>query len=175
MILTNLIFPFDYIILLIIVLIIIFSFLKGFTQSLLGLLTWIGSVLITIYSYNVFANFLTKQLININFLKNIEYFTNIISIIISIPIIFLISLLILKKIRKFLISDLDKNILGLIFDKIFGLLYGIIFSYAVVSAFIILLERYEFKGLNIWLKNNSNIIISVNNLNNQYRYLFNTI
>ena len=84
-------------------------------------------------------------------------------------------MLILKKIRKFLISDLDKNILGLIFDKIFGLLYGIIFSYAVVSAFIILLERYEFKGLNIWLKNNSNIIISVNNLNNQYRYLFNTI
>ncbi|SVD67566.1 uncharacterized protein METZ01_LOCUS420420, partial [marine metagenome] len=34
--------------------------------------------------------------------------SNILSIIISIPVIFLISLFILKKIRKFLSSDLDK-------------------------------------------------------------------
>lgn len=175
MILPNLIFPFDYIILLVIILIIILSFWKGFIQSLLGLLTWIGSVLITIYSYNVFADFLTKQLINMNFFKNFEYLTNIIAIIISIPVIFLISLFILKKIRKFLIADLDKNILGLIFDKIFGLIYGIIFSYAVISAFIILLERYEFKGFNLWIKNNSIIITHVTNLNNQYKDLVKTI
>ena len=67
------------------------------------------------------------------------------------------------------------TLLGLIFDKIFGLIYGLIFSYAVISAFIILLERYEFKGLNLWIKNNSIIITNVTNLNNQYKDLVNTI
>ena len=51
MLITNLIFPYDYILLTIILIIVIFSFWKGFIQSILGLLTWIGSILITIYIY----------------------------------------------------------------------------------------------------------------------------
>ena len=164
----ELIFPTDYIILILIILVAIFSFWKGFIQSILSLFTWVGSILITIYAYQAFADFLTTQLLNINFFQNYEYFTNIFSIILSIPIIFLISLFILKRIRNFLSSDLDKQILGVIIDKIFGLIYGLIFSYLIISAIIILLERYEFNGLNSWLNINSNIILETKNFNKLY-------
>ena len=80
----DLIFPYDYILLVIVFFITIFSFWKGFIQSVLGLMTWIGSVLITLYSYDAFANFLNSQLIKIDFLKNFETFTNIFSLILSI-------------------------------------------------------------------------------------------
>ena len=60
---ANLIFPFDYIVLIIIIITILFSFWKGFIQSILGLLTWVGSIFITIYTYDTFADFLTKQII----------------------------------------------------------------------------------------------------------------
>ena len=82
--LLNLNFPFDYIILCIIIIFTIFSTWKGFIQSVLGLLTWIGSIIITLYSYNSFAKLIIKnskvQLINIEnevilrkFLKQTAY------------------------------------------------------------------------------------------------------
>jgi predicted short-subunit dehydrogenase-like oxidoreductase (DUF2520 family) len=55
---------------------------------------------------------------NINILKNYEQITSILATLISIPLIFLISLFILKKIRKIISSDIDKKILGLLVDKI---------------------------------------------------------
>ena len=113
-------FPLDYILLIIAILFIIFSAWKGLIQSILGLMTWIGSIIITLYSYNAFSNFLYTQLLKIKLFQNYEMISNILSIIISIPVIFLISLFILKKIRKFLSSDLDKQIFGIIIDKIFG-------------------------------------------------------
>jgi len=175
MIINNLIFPYDYIILFIIIIIIIFCLWKGFIKSLLGLLTWIGSILITIYTYESFSNYLTKQILNIKFFQNYEYLTNIASYIASIPIIFLISLFILKKIRKFLITDLDKQILGIFFDKFFGILYGIVFSYAVLTTILILLNKFELNILNNWLSNNSYIILQINNFNNDYIYLNNQL
>ena len=102
---------FDYVVLILTAVIVIFSFWKGFINSILGLLTWVGSVFVTIYSYQYLSDFLDKQLLNINFLQRFEQFVSVVSIIISIPIIFLISLFILKRIRKFLNSDLDKQIL----------------------------------------------------------------
>ena len=69
----NIIFPLDYIILTIGCIVIFFSFWKGFISSILGLLTWIGSILITIYSYDTFANFITKQTLKIEFFQNLEY------------------------------------------------------------------------------------------------------
>ena len=101
---------FDYVVLILTSVIVIFSFWKGFINSILGLLTWVGSVFLTIYSYQYLSDFLSEQLLNINFLQRFEQFVSVISIIISIPIIFLISLFILKRIRKFLNSDLDKQI-----------------------------------------------------------------
>ena len=48
----NLIFPIDHIILTIGLIVVIFCFWKGIINSILGLLTWIGSIIITIYFYN---------------------------------------------------------------------------------------------------------------------------
>ena len=171
----TLIFPYDYIVMTIILLIILFSLWKGFIQSILGLFAWLGSILITIYSYDSFANFLSKQILKIEIFQNYEYFSTIISIVIAIPIIFLISLFILKKVRIIINSDLDKQILGKVFDKIFGVMYGILFSYIVITALIILLERYKFENSNYWLNNNSNIIFTINEFNKNNVFLFESI
>ena len=171
----TLIFPYDYIVMTIFLLIILFSLWKGFIQSILGLFTWIGSILITIYSYNSFANFLSKQILKIEIFQNYEYFSTIISIVIAIPIIFLISLFILKKIRIMISSDLDKQILGTVFDKILGTMYGVLFSYLVLTALLIMLERYKFENIYYWLNNNSNIILSINEFNKNNIYLFDPI
>ena len=171
----TLIFPYDYIVMTIILLIILFSLWKGFIQSILGLFAWLGSILITIYSYDSFANFLSKQILKIKIFQNYEYFSTIISIVISIPIIFLISLFILKKVRKIISSDIDKQILGKVFDKILGTIYGALFSYLVLTALLIMLERYKFENINYWLNNNSNIILAVNEFNKNNIYLIDPI
>lgn len=171
----TLIFPYDYIVMTIILLIILFSLWKGFIQSILGLFAWLGSILITIYSYDSFANFLSKQILKIEIFQNYEYFSTIISIVIAIPIIFLISLFILKKVRKIISSDIDKQILGKVFDKILGTMYGVLFSYLVLTALLIMLERYKFENINYWLNNNSNIILAVNEFNKNNIYLIDPI
>ena len=171
----TLIFPYDYIVMTILLLIILFSLWKGFIQSILGLFAWLGSILITIYSYDSFANFLSKQILKIKIFQNYEYFSTIISIVIAIPIIFLISLFILKKIRIIISSDLDKQILGKLFDKILGTIYGVLFSYLVLTALLIMLERYKFENINYWLNNNSNIILAVNEFNKNNIYLIDPI
>ena len=173
MLISNLILPYDYILLFIILLVIIFCFIKGFIQSVLGLLTWVGSILITIYSYDSFANFITKQILKIEFFQNLEYQMSILGIIVSVPIIFLISLFILKRLRKIISSDLDKQILGIIFDKLFGILYGLLFSYILITAILILLNKFELESLKSFLNDNSYIISSIDKFN--YDYIYNII
>ena len=51
----NLIFPLDYIILIVSIIFMIFSAWKGLIQSILGLMTWLGSIIITLYSYKAFS------------------------------------------------------------------------------------------------------------------------
>ena len=154
MILNNFIAPYDYIIIVFISILLIFFFIKGFIQSILSLLTWIGSILITIYSYESLANFITKQFLKINYINHLESWFSIFGLICSIPIIFLISLFILKRIRKFLSSELDKQVLGIILDKLFGLIYGIIFSYIIITTMIIILQKYEERKAITKKKNN---------------------
>jgi uncharacterized membrane protein required for colicin V production len=96
--------------------------------------------------------------------------SNIISIIISIPIIFLISLFILKKVRKFLSSDLDRQIFGIIIDKVFGVIYGLIFTYFIYSTILFTLYKFNFEDLNQWFIDNSQILSTINNTNEQYLY-----
>ena len=166
MILQNLIFPFDYILISISLLFILFSFWKGFIHSLLSLLTWVGSIIITIYSYNSLSEFLYNQLININIFNDYKEITNMISFIISIPLIFLFSLFLLRKIRKIISNDLDKQILGLIFDKFFGLIYGAMFSYIVFSTILYGINHFEyFESFSAWIIDNSYIFKSINNFN----------
>ena len=170
----NLIFPIDHIILTIGLIIVIFCFLKGIISSILGLLTWIGSIFITIYFYNNLASFINKQLLNIEILKNYEQITNLISILLSIPIIFLISLFILKKLRKIISSDLDSQIFGKIIDKVFGFLFGFLFNYIFFSTIIYGLNNFEFLStLNNFLLENSYIMKEIESFNNNLlNYIF---
>ena len=166
----NINFPLDYVLLIITILFIIFSAWKGLIQSILGLLTCVGSIIITLYSYNAFSNFINTQLLKIKLFQNYEMMSNIISIIISIPVIFLISLFILKKVRKFLSSDLDKQIFGIIIDKVFGVIYGLIFTYFIYSTILFTFNKFNFEDLNQWFIDNSQILNIINNINEQYIY-----
>ena len=162
----NFIFPIDYIILAIGCIIIIFCFWRGIIGSILGLLTWIGSIIITIYFYTDLSNFINSQLLKINILENYEQITNLLSTIISVPLIFLISLFILKKIRKIITSDLDKQILGVLFDKIFGFLFGFIFNYIIFSTLLYFTDNFEFLNfLNDWMIENSFLLLTLDNFN----------
>jgi len=163
---SNLIIPLDYIILAIGFLVIIFCFWRGITASILGLLTWLGSIIITIYFYSDLSDLLNSQLLKINILKNYEQITNILATLISIPLIFLITLFILKKIRKIISSDIDKQILGLLFDKILGFLFGFIFSYIIFSTIIYFTSNFELLNfLNEWLLDNSYLLSELDSFN----------
>ena len=169
----NFIFPLDYIILAIASIVILFSFWKGVISSILGLLTWIGSILITLYFYNNLSNFINEQLIKINLLKNYEQIVNILSIFISIPLIFLITLFIFKRLRKIITADLDKQILGLFLDKVFGFLFGFLLSYIIFTTLIYSSNNLEFLNfLKNWLIENSYIMITIDNFNDN---IFNSI
>ena len=161
----------DYVVLIISSIVIILSFWKGFINSVLGLLTWIGSVFITIYAYQYLSIFFSELLLNINFLQNFEQFISIISILFSIPIIFLLSLFILKRVRKFLNNDLDKQILGIIFDKLFGVIYGIIFSYIIFSSMLYITDKNNIeilRNFHSFLIENSSILKQIS----EYNYNF---
>ena len=170
----NLIFPFDHIILTIGLIVIIFCFWKGIINSILGLLTWIGSIIITIYFYNNLSIYINKQLLNIKIFNNYEQITNLISVLISIPIIFLISLFILKKLRKIISSDLDSQILEKIIDKVFGFLFGFLFNYIIFSTIIYGINNFDFlNNLNNFLLANSYILQEINIFNDDLlNYIF---
>ena len=110
------------------------------------------------------------RLLKIKLFQNYEMISNIISTIISIPVIFLISLFILKKVRKFLSSDLDRQIFGIIIDKVFGAIYGLIFTYFIYSTILFTLNKFNFEDLNQWFIDNSQILNTINNTNEQYLY-----
>ena len=50
---------FDYVVIILAAIIIIFSFWKGFINSILGFLTWVGSLFITIYAYQYLSNLIS--------------------------------------------------------------------------------------------------------------------
>ena len=144
MIYENFIFPLDYVIISISFIIIIFSFLRGFINSLLSLLTWIGSIIITIYSYKTLSLFITNQLNKISLFNEYDQITNGIAILLSIPFIFRLTLFILKRIRTLISRDIDKKILGLFFDKLFGVFYGVLFSYLLSSTILYSSNNFVF-------------------------------
>ena len=159
---------FDYVVLLLSLIIIIFSFWKGFINSVLGLLTWVGSVFITIYTYEYLSGYLNSLLISTNLLSGFDQFVSVFSLVISIPLIFILSLFILKRIRKILNSDLDKQVFGIILDKFFGLVYGIIFSYVIFSTLLYFTNDNRIAlvtNTNIFLVENSNILKQISQYN----------
>ena len=174
----------DYIISAITILIISISFWKGLIQSFLGLLTWIGSIIITLNFHNSFANFISSQLNKINFFTNCDQLTQLFSFILSIPIIFLISLIVLRRIRKMISSDINHSSYGILLDKIFGIIYGLIFSYVILSTMLFFLQSnflnsLVFEDFVNFLIINSHIVNYVLEFNNLYinpyvPYLYNS-
>ena len=125
---------FDYFIIIFVALTVTFSFIKGFIQSLLGLLTWIGAVIITLIFYENISNYFASYLNNISFLEK-SGLSLIISTVLSIPFIFLVSLIILKKMRSMVSTNFQKSSIGNILDKILGVFYGFIFGILLMYNF----------------------------------------
>ena len=160
----------DYILLVITSLFVLFSIWKGFIQSILGLMTWIGSIIITLIFYQKLSDYLFIYINKINFLESFGL-SGIISTIISIPIIFIISLILLRKFRKIISADLDKTTLGIILDKFFGIIYGFIFSYFIFSILLLLIEQINSNFIQ-FLNNNSFILLNINDINITYIYKY---
>ena len=154
---------FDYFLLVITLLFVFFSVWKGFIQSILGLMTWIGSIFITRLFYEKLSNYISSKLNTFEFFENTGL-SVIIGIILSIPIIFILSLIILRKIRKLITSDLDKATLGIILDKFFGIIYGLFFSYFIFSITLFFVDKIS-ENLSFFLLENSKILLNI--------YLFN--
>ena len=156
----------DYILLFITLLFVFFSIWKGFIQSILGLMTWIGSIFITLIFYETLSNYLSSKLNEFTFFENLGL-SEIISIIVAIPIIFIISLVVLRKIRKLITSDLDKATLGIILDKFFGIIYGLFFSYFIFSISLFFINKIS-DSLALYIIENSEILSQVHIFNEAY-------
>ena len=84
----------------------------------------------------------------------------------SIPIIFLVTIFILKRLRKIISSDIDKQILGLLVDKIFGFLFGFVFSYIIFTTIIYFTNSFELLNfLNEWLLDSSYLLSELDSFN----------
>ena len=156
----------DYILLVITFLFVLFSIWKGFIQSILGLMTWIGSIIITLIFYQKLSDYFSFYINKIGFFESLGLST-IIATIVSIPLIFILSLFLLKKFRKIISSDLDKATLGIILDKFFGIIYGFIFSYFIFSVLLLLIEQLNSNFI-LFLNNNSFIFSNIIDINNSY-------
>ena len=164
--LINNFYIFDYFLLVIILLFVFFSIWRGFIQSILGLMTWIGSIFITIFFYEKLSNFISSKLNTFELLENTGL-SIIIGIVLSIPIIFILSLIILRKIRKLVTSDLDKATLGIILDKFFGIIYGLFFSYFIFSIALFFVDKIS-ENLSFFLLENSKILLNIYLFNDEY-------
>ncbi len=161
----------DYALIILTIFFILFSFWKGFINCSLGLLTWVGSILITVYTYEYLSLYLNNLLLSLEFLSGLDQFTYILSMIISIPLIFLITLFILKRLRKFLNSDLEKKLLGIVLDKFFGAFYGLLFAYVVYSSVLYFTMNEDINllnNINLYLLENSNILKEISLINNNF-------
>ena len=162
--------PLDYLLVILSLFFIFFSAWKGFIISFLSLVTWVGSIFITIYFHGYLSNLILSKIsqyeILVTIIPNLDFVSR---YIISIPIIFFISIYILKKFRKFIIADLDKGFFGIIIDKFFGILFGIIFCYSILTTLLISGSIFEYKYLNEKIipniKNNSSILLSIEEIN----------
>jgi len=158
---------FDYFIIIIIITSVFFSFIKGFVQSLLGLLTWIGATIITLIFYENLSNFIS------NYINTIEFFEKsglsvIISTGLSIPFIFLLSLILLRKIKSLISTNFQKSSIGTFFDKIFGIIYGFVFGVVIISITTITIEKLYKNFPNTELIKNSTLYAYLNTINKDY-------
>ena len=158
---------FDYFIIIIIFISMIFSFIKGFVQSLLGLLTWIGATIITLIFYQNLSNFISSYINKIDFFDQ-SGLSMIISTGLSIPFIFLLSLILLKKIKSLISTNFQKSSLGTFFDKIFGIIYGFAFGLIIILITNITIEKIYLNFPNTRLIKNSTLYPYLDTFNKDF-------
>jgi len=162
--------PLDYLIISLSLFIIFFTTLKGFVQSILALMTWIGSIFITMHFHKYLSELISNQMSKWDSISQLLPVHEISKYVLAIPIMFFISLFILKKFKKFISSDLNKNFFGMLLDRMFGLVFGVAFSYIILTTILLSPSIFEFN----WLKENfipsliknSKLIIEIDKINN---------
>jgi len=117
----------DYLLLILSLIFVLLSTFKGFIKSILGIFTWIGAILISIYFHEYLNDLIVNQLSKWELLAKNLPINNISKYIIAIPLIFFVSLFLLRKFRTFITSDLNNNFTGKIIDKFFGFVFGLFF------------------------------------------------
>ena len=131
------------------------------------MLTWIGATIITLIFYENLSNFIS------NYINKIEFFEKsgisvIISTGLSIPFIFLLSLILLRKIKSLLSTNFQKSSIGTFFDKIFGIIYGFVFGIVIISITTITIEKLYKNFPNTELIKNSTLYTYLNTINKDY-------
>ena len=159
----------DYLLLILSLIFILLSTFKGFVKSILGIFTWIGAILISIYFHEYLNILIINQLSKWELLAKNLPINNISKYIIAIPLIFIISLFLLRRLRNFITSDLNNSYLGKLADKFFGFIFGLFFSYIVFSTILISPTLIKFnwykENIILPLQENSKILDEVANIN----------
>ena len=142
----------DFSILLFIVLSAFFSFMRGFSQEILALISWVLSFFGS-YKYGEnFANSLNKLIDNI-----------VISSIASYVITFIIFMIVLSFITKSFSSLIKKSYIGLV-DRTGGFLFGLLRGYLIVSLCFFTFHYFYNGEKIIWIeKSKFNFVTLISN------------
>ena len=142
----------DFSILLFIVLSAFFSFMRGFSQEILALISWVLSFFGS-YKYGEnFANSLNKLIDNI-----------VISSIASYVITFIIFMIVLSLITKSFSSLIKKSYIGLV-DRTGGFLFGLLRGYLIVSLCFFTFHYFYNGEKIIWIeKSKFNFVTLISN------------
>lgn len=135
---------FDWFLLVVIIVFGIKSLLKGFIQEIIGILTLILSILLTIVLSPYVNQFLIEKGIGISFAK-------ILSIVTTFIAFYLILLLLTSPIKRLLDNELNRSNFESV-DKflgfILGLILGFIFVIIIILIYDLFIKNIDFKSLN---------------------------
>tara|TARA_Y100001960_G_scaffold324834_1_gene406071 strand:- start:536 stop:1201 length:666 start_codon:yes stop_codon:yes gene_type:complete len=112
---------FDFSILMVILISAIFAFMRGFSQEILSLFSWIVAISGSYFFANNFVNLINKFTENIVFSRILSY-----------VIVFLVLIFFLSFLAKIFSNTIKKSYVGML-DRTLGFVFGIIRGYLIVS------------------------------------------
>jgi len=112
---------FDFSILMVILISAIFAFMRGFSQEILSLFSWIVAISGSYFFANNFVNLINKFTENIVFSRILSY-----------VIVFLVLIFFLSFLAKIFSNTIKKSYVGML-DRTLGFVFGIIRGYFIVS------------------------------------------
>jgi len=112
---------FDFSILMVILISALFAFMRGFSQEILSLFSWIVAISGSYFFANNFVNLINKFTENIVFSRILSY-----------VIVFLVLIFFLSFLAKIFSNTIKKSYVGML-DRTLGFVFGIIRGYLIVS------------------------------------------